>query len=213
MTLQLALQEIKDELYRTLPNTFHEAMEQHVNQLQTTGLASGIQVGQKAPDFVLKDHLGRDVALYDELVKGPVLLLFYRGAWCPYCCRQLRAYQELLPQIHAQGAQLIAVSPQTPDNSLSTLEKYNLEYRVLSDLKGIAGAKYNVIFDVPMALRQAYDQVDIDLESYNGSGGFVLPVPSTFMIDETGTVRFAHTNPNFMERLEPAEILYQLSIL
>ncbi|UGB30968.1 MULTISPECIES: peroxiredoxin-like family protein [Bacillales] len=124
--------------------------------------------------------------------------------------RQLKAYQEILPEVHGLGAQLLAISPQTPDNTLSTQEKNELDFQVLSDPRGIVSAKFNVLFDVPDYLKNAYEKIGLDLESFNGKAKWILPVPATFMIDETGEVRFKHVNPNFMSRLEPNDILRAL---
>lgn len=127
---------------------------------------------------------------YEELEKGPVVLTFYRGSWCPFCNRQLKAYQEILPDIQELVAQLLAISPQTPDNTLSMQEKNEFDFQVLSDPRGIVSAKYNVLFDVPDYLKDAYEKIDLDLESFNGKVNWILPVLATFMIDETGEIRF-----------------------
>ncbi|CAM3880234.1 hypothetical protein GCM10009865_27930 [Aeromicrobium ponti] len=129
---------------------------------------------------------------YEELEKGPVVLTFYRGSWCPFCNRQLKAYQEILPDIQELVAQLLAISPQTPDNTLSMQEKNEFDFQVLSDPRGIVSAKYNVLFDVPDYLKDAYEKIDLDLESFNGKVNWILPVLATFMIDETGEIRFKH---------------------
>jgi peroxiredoxin len=94
-------------------------------------------------DFKLTNALGQDVILFKELAKGPIVLVFYRGGWCPFCNMQLKAYQQIWPEIQAMGAQLIAISPQNPDHSLSLQEKEGLEFQVLSDLNGLVTAKYN----------------------------------------------------------------------
>ncbi|RED51184.1 peroxiredoxin-like family protein, partial [Cohnella lupini] len=177
------------------------------------GNYNGISIGAKAKDFTASDALGNKVTLYDELSKGPVVLVFYRGSWCPFCNIQLRAYQQILPQIHALGAQLIAISPQAPDNSLSIIEKQNLTYKVLSDSNGLAAAKYNILYEVPGFLQNMLENFGLNLAEYNSTNRWILPVPATFMIDENAIVRSAYVNPNFMQRMEPADILYELQKL
>ncbi len=186
---------------------------QMIEELQKSGIASGLTVGQKAKDFKLSNALGQDIVLYDELAKGPVVLIFYRGGWCPFCNIQLKAYQQLLPEIQAQGAQLIAISPQKPDHSLSFQEKEGLEFQVLSDPHGIVTAKYNLLFDVPQGAKEVMESFGLDLAEYNHTSKWILPVPATFMIDENATIRSAYVNPSFMQRQSPEEIIQALRLL
>ncbi|MDD9269691.1 peroxiredoxin-like family protein [Paenibacillus sp. GCM10023248] len=186
---------------------------QMIEELQKSGIASGKQPGDKAPDFKLTNALGRDVILFEELAKGPVVLVFYRGGWCPYCNMQLRAYQQILPEIQAIGAQLIAISPQKPDHSLSLQEKEGLKFQVLSDPNGLVTAKYNLLFDVPTGVRELMEGIGVDLAEYNNTSQWVLPVPATFMIDESAIIRSSYVNPNFMQRQSPEEILRELKKL
>ncbi|MBO0962163.1 AhpC/TSA family protein [Neobacillus sp. MM2021_6] len=183
---------------------------QMIEELQKSGIASGMQPGEKAMDFKLTNALGQDVILFEELAKGPVVLVFYRGGWCPFCNMQLKAYQQLLPEIQAIGAQLIAISPQKPDHSLSLLEKEGLEFQVLSDPNGLVTAKYNLLFDVPPGVREVMEGIGLDLAEYNNTSKWVLPVPATFMIDESAIIRSSYVNPNFMQRQSPEEILWEL---
>ncbi|WP_417897227.1 peroxiredoxin-like family protein [Bacillus haimaensis] len=186
---------------------------QMIEELQKTGIASGKQPGEKAVDFKLTDALGRDVILFEELAKGPVVLVFYRGGWCPFCNMQLKSYQQKLPEIQAIGAQLIAISPQKPDHSLSLQEKEGLEFQVLSDSKGLVTAKYNLLFDVPQGVKEVMEGIGLDLAEYNNNSKWVLPVPATFMIDESAIIRCSYVNPNFMQRQSPEEILRELKKL
>ncbi|MGG1674268.1 peroxiredoxin-like family protein [Neobacillus sp. NRS-1170] len=181
-----------------------------IEELQKSGIASRKQPGEKAVDFKLTNALGRDVVLFEELAKGPVVLVFYRGGWCPFCNMQLKAYQQILPEIQAMGAQLIAISPQKPDHSLSLQEKEGLEFQVLSDPNGLVTAKYNLLFDVPPGVREITEGIGLDLAEYNNTSKWILPVPATFMIDESAIIRSAYVNPNFMQRQSPEEILREL---
>jgi peroxiredoxin len=103
-------------------------------------------VGDRAPDFLLPDARGGKLELTTALAAGPVVLVFYRGAWCPYCNLQLAAYQQALPDIEAAGATLIAVSPQTPDRSSSFAETQNLRFAVLSDRGNKVAHEYGLVF-------------------------------------------------------------------
>jgi peroxiredoxin len=183
---------------------------QMIEELQKSGIASGKQLCEKAVDFKLTNALGRDVILFEELAKGPVVLVFYRGGWCPFCNMQLKAYQQIMPEIQAVGAQLIAISPQKPDHSLSLQEKEGLEFQVLSDPNGLVTTKYNLLFDVPPGVRKVMERIGLDLAEYNNTSKWVLPVPATFMIDESAIIRSSYVNPNFMQRQSPEEILREL---
>ncbi|MCD9026159.1 peroxiredoxin-like family protein [Cohnella silvisoli] len=202
-----------EKITTATPFEVHAKLQRFVQELQSKGIAAGLQVAEKAKDFALKDAFGNDVYLSEELSKGPVVLTFYRGGWCPYCNRQLRAYQEVLPQIQSLGAQLIAISPQLPDQTLSLQEKAELSFKVLSDPRGVVSTKYNLLYDVPDDLRQLYISLNIDLKEYNGTDHWVLPVPATFMIDEQSIIRSAYVNPDFTKRMEPDEILWKLNSL
>jgi peroxiredoxin len=204
------LASIQENMKANSPVEVWNMIEQSIKDVQAGGIAAGLSAGDKAPDFTLVNAVGEKVNLYDELAKGPVVLTFYRGSWCPYCSRQLRSFQEALPDIQDIGAQFIAVSPQTPDHSLTQKEKQELDFQVLSDAKGLVSAKYNILFDVPPYLKEIYLSMGLDLEGFHGGSYWMLPVPATFMIDETATVRFADVNPNFMDRLDPEVIVDRL---
>ncbi|HIW32477.1 MAG TPA: AhpC/TSA family protein [Candidatus Paenibacillus intestinavium] len=208
-TLDAALQEIT----AATPIEAHNLLQAFIKEQQSSGLANGLPVGGKAKDFVLKDTFGREVSLYEELSKGPVVLTFYRGSWCPYCNRQLRAYQEVLPDIQALQSQLIAVSPQLPDSTLSFKEKAELEFQVLSDPNGLVTGAYRLLYDVPDPLKQLFLAMNIDLKEYNGTDHWILPIPATFMIDEHAIIRSAFVTPDFMQRMEPEEIIRELRSL
>ncbi|MEK8130041.1 peroxiredoxin-like family protein [Paenibacillus filicis] len=204
------LNQAKQAFIASTPAEVHEEMFRSIRELQQLGLASGQPVGTKVKDFKLKNALGQNISLYEELAKGPVVLTFYRGAWCPYCNLQLRAYEQMLPEIHALGGQLLAVSAQTPDHSLSQVEKEQLSFQVLSDTNGLLAARYNLLYDVPDTLREIYLSFGIDLAEYHATERWILPVPATFMIDESAVIRSAYVNPDFMQRWEPEDILHEL---
>ena len=122
----------------------------------------------------------------------------------------MRAYQSILPQIHAAGARLIAVSAQTPDNSLTTAEKNALEFDVLSDVGSVLARAYGLVFRLPDALRPYYDRIGLSLEAYNGDGSWELPVPATYLVDGNGLIRFAYLDADYTHRLEPRDLLAAL---
>ena len=172
-------------------------------------------VGDRAPDFTLPDAMGQTVRLRDLLVDGPVVLTFYRGAWCPYCNTQLRDYQEALARLEATGAQLVAISPQSPDSSLSMAERNDLVYPVLSDARGEISSAYGLLFRVDDETRRRYQAVGIDLDRYAGAApgtdaAWALPVPATYVIDRSGTIRAAFVEADYTQRATPRQILEAL---
>src|SRR5204863_8346299 len=159
------------------------------------------KVGDLAPGFTLPDQLGRRVSLAGELEQGPVVLIFYRGEWCPYCNLMLRTYGLRAAEFSERGARLVAVSPQTPDNSLTMAEKHSLEFPVLSDEGGEVIGRYGLKYDV--AAREVYETAGVDLTKFNGKGGWILPAPAVFVIDREGIVRFVSVNGDYTQRAEP----------
>ncbi|GGA33963.1 peroxiredoxin-like family protein [Paenibacillus physcomitrellae] len=211
MSLTQSLADAKQEFIAHTPLEIQSELFRSIQEQQESGIPFGLKEGQKAKDFTLKNALGETVNLYDELSKGPVVLTFYRGGWCPFCNMQLKAYQKVLPQIEELGAQLLAISPQSPDNTLSQKEKEELTFQVLSDNNGLVAAFYNILYDVPDYLQDVMkNKMGMDLAEYNATNRWILPIPSTFMIDESGIIRSAYVNPDFMQRFDPEDILHEL---
>lgn len=171
---------------------------------------SAITTGETAPDFTLPAASGEPVILYKKLKEGPVVLSFYRGGWCPFCNLELRALQALLPEIRALGAGLIGISPETPDNSLTTAEKHQLEFEVLSDTGNIAARDYGLIFTVYEEMRPLYLKWGLDVPASNGDDSWELPVPATYVIDTNRVVRAAHTDKDYTKRMEPEQVMAAL---
>ena len=169
------------------------------------------KVGDRAPGFTLQDQLGRDVSVAGELEQGPVVLIFYRGEWCPYCNAMLRTYGLRAADFAARGGRLVAVSPQTPDNSLTMAEKHSLEFPVLSDEGGEVIGTYGLKYDV--TAHDLYKAGGADLPESNGKGGWILPAPAVFVIDREGIVRFVSVNGDYTQRAEPDEALAALDSL
>jgi peroxiredoxin len=167
-------------------------------------------VGEAAPDFELPDARGGSVTLAGMRRKGPVVLVFYRGAWCPYCNLQLRAFQASLADIHAAGASLVAISPQTPDNSLTLAEQAELAFPVLSDAGNDVARSYGLVFTLSPADRELHSGVGMDLAAFNGDDSWELPTAAVFVIDTDGTIRYASVAGDFRWRVGPDEVLAAL---
>lgn len=148
------------------------------------------------------------------LKSGPVVLTFYRGIWCPYCALELRNFQQILPQIEAVGAKLVAISPMTPDHSLTLQEREKLAFEVLSDAGNQVARQYTTVFRQGEQPTQAQAQLGINFSSFYGDDTGELPVPATFVIGSDGRIRFAGSEGgDYRKRLEPAAILAALDKL
>lgn len=203
-------QEIAGQAPAELVDGFTSAMA----RLEALDFASRApQVGAQAPDFELPAPNGDTVRLSALLRGGPVVLIFYRGEWCPYCNLQLRTFQAHLDEFKEHGAQLVAVSPQAPDHSLSMAEKNELGFLVLSDVDANVLERYGLKYEVDAELRRLLESVGHDVSAYNGSAGWTLPAPATFVIDRHGEVRYAHVRGDWTERAEPREVLAILAEL
>lgn len=184
-----------------------------IKELRTGGAVPGVEFGERAPDFVLPDATGAEVALEDRLAAGPVVVSFYRGAWCPYCNTELQALQGSLHAIKERGASLVAISPQAPDESLSLVERLELDFDVLSDLDQAVSRAYGLQFELSSALQDIYPNLGMDLTQHNADGSWHLPVPATFVLDPAGVVRARHVDPNYVERMPVEDIVIAIDAL
>lgn len=167
--------------------------------------------GERAPNFRLPNAGGKWVELDTLRARGPVVLVFYRGEWCPYCNLELRAYQQLLPAFAAAGVTLVAISPQTPDHSLSTVEKNELEFPVLSDVGSAVARAYGLAFDLDDEMQRLYvDFFGNDLARYNGVGdvsGWTLPLPAMYLIGRDSRIELASVDVDYRQRIDPRQVL------
>jgi peroxiredoxin len=171
---------------------------------------NALDVGANAPPFTLPDARGGDVALGELLMRGPVVLVFYRGAWCPYCNLQLAAFQGALDDIHEAGAELVAVSPQTPDQSLTFAEQRALAFAVLSDAGNRVARDYGLVFTSSEEATRTLHELGVELSDFNGDDTNMLPAASTFVIGQDGRISFASVSADYRWRVGPEEVLAAL---
>lgn len=212
--LSQQLREYNESARARLPQKVRDVMDDATAELRRSGLSDRSRgVGDTAPDFVLPDANANLVTLSALWATGPVVLAFYRGGWCPYCSLELRALQSRLGEIAGAGATLVAVSPQTPDSSLSTVEKLALSFPVLSDVGNVVASSYGLVFSLPQELREVYAGFGHDLPTTNGDDTFELPIPATYVIDRTGKVAWCHVDPDYTTRAEPDDVIAALGTL
>lgn len=214
MNLTEELRALNEHKHEIIPPDALAVMDAGTRELDDDGIAErALGVGTRAPRFTLPSATGDDVSLDDLLAQGPVVLTFYRGAWCPYCNVALRALQTDHAAITARGARLVAVSPQIPDESLSLTEKHALTFDVLSDLGSDVAKRFGIAFDLNDDLGALYDSLGFDLQRVNAGHPRTLPLPATYVIDRTGTIRWAFVQTDYTRRADPADILTALDAL
>ena len=181
-----------------------------IEAIRDTGvLATMKKVGDAAPTFSLPDATGGTVSSADLLKQGPVVVVFYRGAWCPYCNLELHAWQQHLDAVHALGAELVAISPQTPDASLTSKQKNELAFPVLSDVGNHTADAFGITSQVIPEVVKVW-KGKIVLSDYNGDDSAKLPLPATYLIDRDGRIRYAFADAEYRVRAEPDEVLEEL---
>jgi len=169
--------------------------------------ALAVKVGEPAPDFDLPELAGGRYSLSECLQRGPVILSFYRGAWCPYCNLEMQAWQQGLPAIEAAGARLLTIAPELPEQAGAIRDKGNLSFPLLYDRDNNVARRYGLVFSLPESLKGVYAAFDIDLQASQGNDRFELPIPATYLIDTDGVVSYAFVDADYSKRCEPRNIL------
>jgi len=183
--------------------TNEELIAQHIRN-------NALQVGDKIENFILENHLGKNIELADLLNKGPVVVSFYRGAWCPYCNLELKALNDFLPQFKTKSAQLVAISPQLPDQTLTTAQKNELEFDVLSDIGNKVAQQFGLLFTLDKRIQELYTGFGIDFEHTYGDKTYQLPLPATYVINQEGVITYAFLNEDYTLRAEPSDVMAAL---
>ncbi len=199
---------------------FTERVSQEIQDLFQDGIDSvadmGIyervkKTGDTAPDFTLSNHKGEEVSLAGKLEKGPVILTWYRGGWCPYCNIQLAALQQKLPEIQELGATLIALSPELPDHAMATQMENELGFEVLSDIGSKVADSYGLVFKmtegVAAVMHEKFDTIE-----RNGDDSDTLPLAASYVIAPSGEILYAFTDADYRERAEPERLVDALKV-
>lgn len=214
MSLNEKINEYKAVFKEKAPKNIQELMQQTTAALAESGITlKAPKINEIMPEFSLPNHKGNNVSLSNLLEGGPVVVTFYRGGWCPYCNLELREYQKSLEEIKSLGTTLVAITPELPDASLSTSEKNELAFEVLSDVNAEYAKDLGLVFSLPDALKPIYLSFGIDVEAHNGQGQFGLPLAATFVIAKDGTIASAFVDADYTLRQEPSEVISVLKTL
>ncbi len=211
MTLATQLQAFENNMKGQIPTEVFAAMKQATADLKVTDITAKVpQVGEAFTDFQLPDHTGADFTLSDLVAQGPLVISFYRGGWCLYCNITLQALQQKLPEFKALGAQLVAITPELPDHSLSTIEKNNLLFPVLTDKDNTLAKQLGLVFQLPENIQALYADFGLDVTSHNGNSDFELPLAATFVVGDDGLIKYVFADADYTKRAEPSDILAAL---
>lgn len=213
MTLQAKLDAFKADFEAgkppyNVPPSVIETMHRATAELIASGAATrALKAGDKAPAFTLNDPDGQAVSSADLLAKGPLVVSFYRGVWCPYCNMELQALQASLADFRALGASLVAISPQTAVNSRKSVRQNALDFPILSDTHNDVAAAFGLRFELPGYLVDLYKSLRNDLPAFNDDPAWTLPMPARYVIGSDGVILYAEVNPDYTRRPEPEDML------
>lgn len=207
-TLAKQLEYLNQELSSQLPHEILNVFRQSIEDLKTKRIEeNSIRIGDQMPEFSLLNALGKIISSEEILKDGKVILAFYRGSWCPYCNLELKFLQDNLSLIKDKGAHLIAVSPQSPDHSLSITEKNNLEFEVLTDIDNRFAKKLGITYQLQDFVIPYYNALGIHLSDFNKNNDNNLPVPAVFVVNENKVITYKFLDVNYMNRVNVEELI------
>jgi len=203
------IEKYKEVFKDKVPADIREIMIKATKALEDTSIsAKALKEGSIAKDFTLPNALGESVSLDTLLETNKYLVVnFYRGVWCPYCNFELQALQGMNDAFTQAGAKIVAISPQTPDASLSTKEKNDLSFEVLSDEKNVISKEYGLVFSLAQELRPIYTQFGINIPALNEDDSYELPMPATYLINQNKEILYSFIDEDYTKRCEPQIIL------
>ena len=207
MTERLAtVRRLRDEC---VPAEYTAIMDRAIDDLARTNMhAAALKTGDACPAFMLPDREGTWRSAYDLLRKGPLVVSFYRGSWCPFCNIELRGLQRALPEIVSLGAQIVAISPELPDRQAETKTSGDLDFPILHDSGNKVGKWFGIVHELPPDLLEIYRMMGHDLKDANGPRGATeLPLPATFVVTPGGWIRLAYVDEDYARRLSPDDIV------
>lgn len=211
MTLTEQLQELAEGSAKRHPGKSQDIMRKAIDELVNNSiLENAYKTGDTIPEIELPNATNNIINVNNILTENRVVLAFYRGGWCPYCNLELKALQDILPEIEAKGAKLIAISPETPNNTLNTQEKNSLSFEVLSDVNNRIAKSLNLTFKLPEELLSLYKTFGINLDENQGNMNQELPIAATYIIEKTGTISYHFLQEDYKLRADPSDILKAL---
>lgn len=209
---------LKDELLNVIETQFKKmpkiGQDANLNQIQKLkdekADAEAVRAPSEAPSFSLPGYNNASVELEDLLKKGPVVLSFYRGRWCPFCNTELQALKRTLADFKSQGATLVAISPMTIEQVRESAEGSSPDFEVVSDQGNAVARQYGLVYEVAPELSGAFKAFGLNLKTMNGDDEELLPIPATYVVAPDRKIVYSYVDPDFTKRAEPAEVLAAL---
>jgi peroxiredoxin len=199
--------ERKELIAKYVPGETQAIHARVIAELKARNLAgNALPVGAPAPRFELKSQDGKPVRSAELMAKGRLVICFFRGRWCPFCVGQLEAMNLILPQIEQAGASLVAISPQTVQQSFFMRDQHRLSFPLLSDARTEVARQFGLTYRVPDDQQVIFRKVFINLPFANGDDGWELPIPATYILAVDGAVLYSSANEDYTERPEPAAV-------
>lgn len=209
--LATQIQQFNIELAAKVPQEVLEAFGKSIEDLKTKNIEEkSIKIGETIPNFSLKNAKNEVVNSSDILKNGKMIIAFYRGSWCPYCNLELKALQEKISEFKEKNATLVAISPQSPDNSLTVIEKHHLTFEVLTDKDNVFAKQLGIVFELQDFVLPYYHALGIDLSSFNKNADNSLPIPAVFVLNESSKIIYKFADANYMNRIDIDELLKTL---
>lgn len=212
MRLKDELDALRDRCYENSPLHIRRVRQKAIDGLVSSGIAErAIHAGDHIPEFRLRDLYGKTIPSCAILSSGPVLIVFYRGGWCPYCKLDLLAIQDVARQLRSSGASIIAVSQQSANESRSTERMNGLSFPSLVDHGGKVARAFGLRWKLSQELRAAAIESGLDLAAVNGESSWTLTMPAVYVINPEGIVEYADISADYTRRCDPTELFPILS--
>ncbi len=207
-TLREELAERKRLMQLYVPAETRAINERAIEELRSTGIAErALRVRDQAPAFTLPDQNGNPVSSAELLVKGPLVVAFLRGRWCPFCCGEAEALNRTLPQFESARASLVAISPQSVNQAYFMHDQHKLRFPLLVDEGNRVARQFGIVYRVPEYQENLFSSVFINLPHINGDSSWELPLPATYVVGRDGKVQYAWIHVDYTGRAEPSEVL------
>lgn len=214
MSLNADLDLLREDVLASIPEEARiQLLNENMKLFSSFIEEKALKENDSVPDVFFRDKNLQPVYLKEVLSGNHLVISFYRGTWCPYCDMELNALAKINSEIEAKGARLIAVSPELYEFAEETIEKNNIDFPVLTDLANKAAGEFGLVFDLPPEFRKIYKMLNIHLNKLNKDDQWALPIPATFIVSKEGVITSAYVNADYMQRMEPDDILDQLDLL
>ena len=207
-----SLREIYSERQKLIeqyvPEEIRAVHRRAIEELRTSGIVDrALKQGDQAPAFELPNQNGELNKSSDLLRQGPLVIVFFRGRWCPFCVGQMEAMNAIYPDIQRAGASFVAISPQTVHQSYLMADQHHLGFPLLGDAGNEVAGRFGLSYEIPEYQTAIYQRAFVNLPHINGNPEWKLPIPATYVVDPTGNIRYANANPDYTDRPEPHDLL------